>query len=69
MNIDMSSRVKAGGSSQKEMLFIRGKAMSGAPIINGMNQLPKPPIIAGITMKKIMIRPCAVVNTLNMCLP
>ncbi len=55
------------GSSQNEMLFMRGNAMSGAPIISGTNQLPKPPIIAGMTMKKIMIRPCAVVNTLNMC--
>ena len=46
---------------------MRGNAMSGAPIISGTNQLPKPPIIAGMTMKKIMIRPCAVTNTLNMC--
>ena len=52
------------GSSQNEMLFMRGNAMSGAPIISGTNQLPKPPIIAGITMKKIMISPCAVANTL-----
>ena len=57
------------GSSQNEMLFMRGNAMSGAPIISGTIQLPKPPIIAGMTMKKIMIRPCAVVNTLNMCEP
>jgi hypothetical protein len=49
------------------MLFIRGNAMSGAPIMIGTNQLAKPPIMAGMTMKKIMIRPCAVVNTLNMC--
>ena len=47
------------------MLFMRGNAMSGAPIISGTIQLPKPPIIAGMTMKKIMIRPCAVMNTLN----
>jgi hypothetical protein len=56
--------MKAGGSSQNEMLFMRGNAMSGAPIMIGTNQLPKPPIMAGMTMKKIMIRPCAVVNTL-----
>ena len=43
---------------------MRGNAMSGAPIISGTNQLPKPPIIAGMTMKKIMISPCAVMNTL-----
>ena len=34
--------------------------MSGAPIISGTNQLPNPPIIAGMTMKKIMIRAWAV---------
>ena len=46
------------------MLFMRGKAMSGEPIISGTNQLPKPPISAGITMKNTMIRPCAVMMTL-----
>src|ERR1700749_3628922 len=55
-NIEMHSSVQEAHSSQNEMLFIRGKAMSGAPIINGTNQLPKPPIMAGMTMKKIMIR-------------
>ena len=45
------------------MLFMRGKAMSGAPIISGTNQLPKPPIIAGITMKNTMMRPWAVTMT------
>ena len=63
----MISNVKEAGSSQNEMLFMRGNAMSGAPIINGTIQLPNPPIIAGITMKKIMIRPCAVVKTLKVC--
>ena len=52
------------GSSQKEMLFIRGNAMSGAPIISGTSQLPKPPIIAGMIMKNTMIRPWPVTNTL-----
>ena len=36
------------------MLFKRGSAISGAQTITGSNQLPKPPIIAGITTKKIM---------------
>jgi hypothetical protein len=36
------------------MLFIRGKAISGDPSIKGINQFPNPPIIIGITMKKIM---------------
>ena len=39
------------------MLFMRGKAISGAPIMSGTIQLPKPPIIAGMSAKKIMIRP------------
>ena len=53
-----SSR-KAGTSSQKEMLFMRGNAMSGAPIMIGTNQLPKPPISAGMTTKNTMISPWA----------
>ena len=46
---------------------MRGNAMSGAPIISGTIQLPKPPIKAGITMKKTMISPCAVVKALKRC--
>ena len=61
---EISSSRNEAGSSQNEMLFMRGKAMSGAPIMSGTNQLPKPPISAGMTMKKIMIRPCAVICTL-----
>jgi len=48
--------VSDGGRSQNLMLFIRGKAMSWAPIIIGTNQFPNPPIIIGITMKKIMMK-------------
>ena len=66
-NGEASSSVKAGISSQKLMLFIRGNAMSGAPIMIGTNQLPNPPIIAGITMKNTMIRPCAVTSTFHRC--
>lgn len=53
-----------GGSNQKLMLFIRGKAMSGAPIIRGTSQLPKPPIRMGMTIKKIMTKAWAVTMTL-----
>jgi hypothetical protein len=63
-NIEMISSENEAGSSQNEMLFMRGKAMSGAPIISGTNQLPKPPIRAGMTMKKIMMTPWPVMNTL-----
>jgi hypothetical protein len=38
--------------------------MSGAPIIRGINQLPKPPIMMGITMKKIITKAWAVTMTL-----
>ena len=61
--------MKAGGSNQKEMLFMRGNAISGAPIMIGTIQLAKPPIRAGMTMKKIMISACAVVKALNIDLP
>jgi hypothetical protein len=46
------------------MLFIRGNAISGAPIISDTNQLPKPPIRIGITMKKIITKAWAVMMTL-----
>ena len=53
---DDSRRESAGGSSQNLMLFIRGKAMSGAITMRGTSQLPKPPIMVGITKKKIIIK-------------
>lgn len=59
-----SSKVREGGRSQKLILFIRGKAMSGAPIIRGTSQFPKPPIIIGITIKKIIMKAWAVTITL-----
>ena len=46
---------------------MRGKAMSGAPIIRGTSQLPKPPIMAGMIMKNTMIRPWPVTKTLKVC--
>jgi hypothetical protein len=59
-----SNKVKAGGNNQKLILFIRGKAISGAPNIKGTSQLPNPPIIIGITIKKIIIKAWAVTMTL-----
>lgn len=55
---------KDHGKIQNDRAFNRGKAISGAPIKIGTNQLPKPPIITGITMKKIIIMACAVTNEL-----
>lgn len=57
---DITSSVNAGGSSQNLILFIRGKAISGAPNIKGTNQFPNPPIKVGITKKKIISMACAV---------
>ena len=62
--IETSNKIRATGNSQKEILFILGKAISGAPIMIGTNQLPNPPIIAGMTIKKIIIRPWPVTKTL-----
>jgi len=55
-----TNNIKEGGRSQKLILFIRGKAISGAPIMIGTNQFPKPPIIIGITIKKIIMKAWAV---------
>lgn len=38
--------------------------MSGAPTSSGTNQLPKPPISAGITIKNIITKAWAVTITL-----
>lgn len=53
---EINNKNKDGGKSQKLRLFIRGKDISGAPIIRGVSQLPNPPIRVGITIKKIIIR-------------
>jgi hypothetical protein len=53
-NADDKRSIRDGGSSQNLMLLSRGKAMSGAPSINGSNQFPNPPINTGITRKKII---------------
>lgn len=57
---EATRRVKEGGSNQKLILLSRGKAMSGAPSMRGTNQFPKPPIITGMTRKKIIKKACAV---------
>jgi len=54
--LDNNNKVKEGINNQKLKLFNLGKAISGAPNIKGTNQLPNPPIMAGITIKKIIIK-------------
>jgi len=58
--MDKVKSVTDGGSSQNLRLFRRGKAISGVAIIRGRSQFPNPPIMAGITMKKIMTKAWAV---------
>ncbi len=60
MNSVLSSMVKANGRIQKLQLFMRGSAMSGAPIIIGTSQLASP-TKPGMTAPKIMTRACMVV--------
>ena len=64
IKIESINSIKEVGNNQNEILFILGKAISGAPIIIGTNQFPNPPIIAGITIKKIIIKPWPVTKTL-----
>jgi hypothetical protein len=48
------NKTKLGISNQKLILFNLGNAISGPPTINGNKKLPKPPIIAGMTIKNII---------------
>ena len=52
---DRMSMVAAAGRIQKLRLFMRGRAMSGAPIMSGIIQLAIP-AAAGITAPKIISR-------------
>jgi len=61
---DISNSVNEGGNNQKLKLLSLGNAISTPPIKIGTNQLPNPPIKTGITIKKIMIKACAVTVTL-----
>jgi len=61
---ETESKVKDGGNNQNLILFIRGKAISCAPIIIGTSQFPNPPIIIGMTIKKIITKAWAVTMVL-----
>ena len=60
MNSVDKSIANAKGRIQKLQLFMRGSAMSGAPIIIGIIQFAKP-THAGITAPNTMISACMVV--------
>jgi len=55
-NLEATKKKRAMGNNQNLILFIRAKAISGAINIRGTNQLPNPPIIIGITKKKIITK-------------
>ena len=55
-----NNSVKANGRIQNDQLFIRGSAISGAPIIIGTIQLASP-TKAGMTAPKIITSACMVV--------
>ena len=50
----------AANMVQNDSRFRVGKAMSRAPIINGTQKFPNPPIRIGVMAKKIMMVPCIV---------
>ena len=58
------NKIRLGGSNQKLMLFNLGKAISGPPTNKGNRKLPNPPIMAGITIKKIISIAWAVIMLL-----
>ncbi len=64
MKKELTSIKAAGIISQKLKLFMRAKAMSAAPICNGIIQFAKP-TKAGMIAPNTMIRPCMVVSWLN----
>jgi len=67
INIESKIKSKAVGKSQKLKLFKRGNLISGEPSIRGNIQFPNPPIILGITIKKIIRRAWAVSTELYIC--
>ncbi len=64
INTERMSKIKDDTNNQKLKLFIRGNAISGAPIMRGTNQLPNPPMRAGIIIKNTIINACPVTITL-----
>ena len=50
----------ASAVTQNDSMLSSGKAMSRAPIMSGMQKLPKAPTRIGMITKKIMIVACMV---------
>ena len=62
--MEIIERIKEKGRNQKLRLFNLGNTISGEAVWQGSMEFPMPPIIIGITIKKIIIIPCAVIQTL-----
>eukprot|EP01034_Spumella_vulgaris_P035444 gene35443-43702_t len=69
--MDLSAPVRYLREGKQFILFLpplrpvlTKAAMSAAPINNGRKKLPNPPIIIGITVKKIIKKACHVTRTL-----
>jgi len=63
--MDKTNKKSEIGSNQKLKLFKRAKDISFEFTIKGISHFPNPPIKIGITKKKIIIKPCAVITILN----
>jgi len=59
---------KLKGSNQNLNLFNRGSTISSLTNIDGISHFPKPPINIGMTKKKIIISPWAVIILLKIIL-
>lgn len=55
-NKDHPNKKPEPSNNQNLTLFKRGNAISGDPTMIGTSQLPNPPIIAGMTAKKIITK-------------
>jgi len=54
MYLPIINNINEEGRSQNLILFIRKYPMSGIPNVNGTRKFPNPPIIKGITEKKLL---------------
>ena len=54
----------ATGTIQKEIMLIRGNAMSSAPIWSGIRRLPNTPAMSGMSAKNTMNVACIVTREL-----
>ncbi len=59
-----STTISENINNHSEILLSLGKAISDVPNCKGSIKFPKPPIKIGMTEKKIIIKPCMVIDEL-----